>query len=43
MFRWFEENEDYFKLYKRLYTQLDQWCMENLKGDELDYYIKTTD
>ena len=43
MFRWFEENEDYFKLYKRLYTQLDQWCMENLKGDELNYYIKTTD
>ena len=43
MFRWFEKNDDYFNLYKRLYTQLDEWCMENLKDEELEYYIQTTD
>lgn len=43
MFRWYEINKEYFELYKKLYIGLDHWCMDNLKGEELDYYIKTTD
>ena len=22
---------------------LDEWCMENLKDEQLDYFLKTTD
>ena len=43
MFRWFENNDKLFNLYKELYTRLDRWCIENLKGDDLEYYYKTTD
>lgn len=43
MFRWFENNDELFNLYKELYTRLDRWCIENLKGDDLEYYYKTTD
>jgi hypothetical protein len=30
-------------LYQDLWEQADNWCGENLKGDDLDYYIRTTD
>ena len=43
MFRRFENNDELFNLYKELYTRLDRWCIENLKGDDLEYYYKTTD
>ena len=42
MFRWFSVNDEFYELYRKLYTQLDQWCMNNLKGEELDYYCVTT-
>lgn len=29
--------------YQELWEKADQWCGENLKGDDLSYYIKTTD
>ena len=41
--RWYEVNDDYCKLYKELYEKLNDWCFENLKGEELDYFIDTTD
>lgn len=31
------------KLYEELYYKADEWCCENLKGDDLSYYYKTTD
>ena len=43
MFRWFEFNEEFFNLYKELYQKLDQWCIDNLKGNDLEYYYQTTD
>ena len=43
MFRWFEVREDFYEVYRELYRQLDDWCVENLKGDELEYYYFTTD
>lgn len=42
MFRWFSVNDEFYELYRKLYTQLDQWCVNNLKGEELDYYCVTT-
>lgn len=30
-------------LYSDLYYELDAWCLDNLKGEELEYYIQTTD
>ena len=43
MFRWFEVREDFYEVYRELYRTLDEWCVENLKGDELEYYYFTTD
>ena len=42
----FEHSETDVKkaiLYSELYEQADAYAMNNLKGDELKYYIKTTD
>lgn len=43
IWRWYKNNDDYSKLYHHLWFQLDDWCVNNLKGDELVYYYKTTD
>ena len=29
--------------YTELYHQLDDWVFDNLSGEELEYYISTTD
>lgn len=31
------------ELYGNLYYELDDWCLNHLKGSELTYYIQTTD
>lgn len=31
------------KKYCGLYYELDEWCLDNLKKGELEYYITTTD
>lgn len=36
-------NEDYAQLYSDLYYEVNDWCYENLKGDDLTYYFNTTD
>lgn len=38
-----ETNMQYCELYSDLYYKLDNYAMKNLKGEELDYYIRTTD
>lgn len=43
LWRWYEKNDDYCKLYDRWWRRLDDWCMTNLKGDELEYYVQVTD
>ena len=40
---WHGKNEEYAKLYDRLWREIDEWCIDNLKGEELEYYYKTTD
>ena len=31
------------ELYTMLYHKMDKWCMDNLKGEALEYFIRTTD
>jgi hypothetical protein len=43
IWRWYNENEEYGHLYDKLWKEVDAYCIENLKGEELDYYFETTD
>lgn len=40
---WYEKNETIAKLYDTLWRECDNWCCENLKGEELNYFLRTTD
>lgn len=40
---WHEKNEERAELYDKLWKEADQWCMKNLKDDDLAYYLRTTD
>ena len=31
------------KSYDELWSELDEWCCNNLKGKDLEYFYKTTD
>lgn len=37
------DNYHLSSLYANMYYEIDDWCLEHLKGQELEYYIKTTD
>ena len=39
----YETNEPLARLYNTLWEASDLYCMENLKGEALSYYIRTTD
>ena len=36
-------NKIYSKLYDELWQKTHDWCLDNLKGDDLSYYLNTTD
>lgn len=36
-------HNDVSHLYDRLWRELDEWCCNNLKGEDLDYYYRVTD
>lgn len=38
-----ETNQELALLYQELWSQADSWCMDNLKGNDLDYFLSTTD
>lgn len=40
---WKDKNEATARLYDSLWRETDQWCMDNLTGDDLQYYLQTTD
>ena len=42
-FEYYEKNSEYTELYEGLWEITDKWCMENLKGEDLHYYLRTTD
>ena len=43
IFQHYKSNDKLAQLYNTLWETADGWCMNNLKGDDLTYYIKTTD
>lgn len=38
-----QDNGLFCRIYQKLWLTLDGWCQENLKGDDLAYYYRTTD
>ena len=36
-----EGNDEYCNLYIDLYYELRDWCLDNLKGDDFDYFCHT--
>ena len=43
IFEHYGKNVALAELYDKLWRESDEWAMENLKGDDLTYYIRTTD
>lgn len=39
----YERNEGYTRLYEELWEIADNWAHDNLEGEELNYFLKTTD
>ena len=40
---YYEKNTDYALLYDKLWKECDSYGINNLKGDELDYFLSTLD
>ena len=38
-----EHNEEYASLYNELWEEADNYAMEHFKGEDLNYYLSTTD
>lgn len=43
LWSWESENRELSRLYNEFYEKADQYAIENLKGEELNYYLETTD
>lgn len=39
----YQKDNEKAKLYERLWAELDSYCMENLTGNDLLYFVQTTD
>ena len=39
----YERNDEYAKLYNELWEELDMYATDNLKDEELSYFLRTTD
>jgi len=39
----YQHNEALARAYDELWRECDNWCCDNLKGDDLAYYYQTTD
>ena len=40
---WYEQNQEMARLYTEIWEQADEWACNNLKGEDLQYYLRTTD
>lgn len=40
---WYSKNETLARLYNDLWDRAAAWALDNLKGDELTYYLEVTD
>ena len=43
IWQWYGKNDEYAELYNELWETADAWCCENLEGDDLAYFYRTTD
>ena len=43
IWRWYEINDEYARLYDSLWRKADAYACNNLKGEELSYFFRTTD
>ena len=43
MWQHYEANNDIWKLYCDLFEKADTYAMDNLKGDDLQYFLEVTD
>lgn len=43
MWQHYEHNEQLARLYESLWGQADEYAFQNLKDNELEYFIQTTD
>jgi hypothetical protein len=43
IWQWYGKNDEYAQMYNDLWEVADLYATENLKGEELDYFYKTTD
>ena len=43
MWEHYQTNEKLARLYEKLWWKVQDWCYNNLKGDDLAYFIRTTD
>lgn len=39
----YERNDRYARLYNELWSEADQWVQDNLTGEALSYFYRTTD
>ena len=39
----YKTNEPIARVYNELWAKTNDWCFDNLKGEDLDYFISTTD
>ena len=39
----YQKNEPLARVYNELWNACDEWCCVNLKGDDAEYYYRTTD
>ena len=43
IWRWYGKNDEYAELYNELWEKADAYACNNLKGEELSYFYRTTD
>ena len=43
IWQWYGKIEEFAEVYNELWEKTDMYAMENLHGEEMDYFITTTD
>ena len=43
IFEYYNKNDTLAQIYNTLFREADEWAYNNLKGEELTYYLVTTD
>lgn len=43
IWQWYGNREEFAEVYNELWEMADMYAMENLHGEEMNYFIRTTD